>query len=145
MEPLELQIARSRIEEYEHASASESIAKESERAQDCMDCEEFLDKGIAALHWLERSEEVFSEASVRFDFDFSPELLEAVEALHETWLRPCDFAEKWIAKCMANGYEIRNLATFRDCCARAREWLERDSYYKQSKAAREQRFAEEAW
>jgi len=141
-EPLELQIARSKVEEYEH---EESIVRDSKHARDCLDCEAYLDMGMEALQWLERAEEVFTEALARFDFDFSTELMEALENLHIAWLRPCAFAEKWIATCQENGYELRNVEDFRSCCTRAQEWLDRNNRYKRATTAREQRFSEEPW
>jgi glycine/D-amino acid oxidase-like deaminating enzyme len=141
-EPLELQIARSKVAEYEH---EESIVRDSKHAQDCLDCEAWLELGVEALEWLERAEEVFTEASARFNFDFSNDLVEALETLHLAWLRPRAFAEQWIARCEENGYQIRNVEGFRSCCTRGQEWLARNSQYKLAREAREQRFAEEPW
>jgi hypothetical protein len=143
IESLELQIARSKIQQYEH-DAEESVVRASRQAQDCMECETFLDVGIAALEWLERAEESINVAEAE-GFEIPTGVDEAIAVLHVAWLRPCHFAEKWIAKCQATGYDIRNLAAFRDCCARAQEWLDRDAFYKHSRGAREERFAQEPW
>jgi hypothetical protein len=105
----------------------------------------FLESGIKALVWLERCEEGFAEASSEGIFEIGPEVEEALEALHTAWLRPCTFAERWIVACQQNGYDIANLAAFRDGCERARDWLERNDHYKRSASAREERFAEEPW
>lgn len=147
-ECLELQIARSKIERYEQ-EAEEAIIHESKQAQDCTDCESFLRSGIAGLAWLERSEEVLLEASAEGVFEEHPQVEQAIElaieTLYKAWLRPCPTAESWIAKCLSNRYDIGNLAQFRDCCDRVQAWLEQNRFYKESKAAREERFAEESW
>ncbi len=144
LESLELRIARQKIERYQH-DADKALIGDSEQAQDCLDCEAFLAGGIRALEWLERSENAIAEAVAEGVFDMRPELEDGLEALHHAWLRPCAFAEEWIASCQENGYEIKNLTVFRECCQRAREWTERNSLYKQSKAVRQERFAQEAW
>lgn len=144
LEPLELEIARAKIERYEH-DADEAVVRDSKLAQECADCEEFLQTGIHALVWLERSEETIVEAVSEGVFEMTPRLEEAIEALHQAWLRPCGFAEKWIAKCQKNGYDIKNLAEFRDCCERAQDWLEQNAWHKQARATQEERFAQEPW
>lgn len=143
-ESLELRIARSRIESYEH-DADEAIVRASNQAQDCLDCEAFLNKGIQALEWLERYEQALVEATTEGIVEMTPDLEDGLEVLHSAWLRPCDFAEKWIAKCVQNGFEVKKLAMFRDCCERAREWLDRNDSYKKSKALREECFSQEPW
>ena len=147
-ECLELKIAKSKIDRYEQ-EAEGSIIHESRQAVDCLDCEEFLDKGIAALGWLQRSEEVLLEASAECVFENHPQVETAIELAIETlyaaWLRPCEKAEAWIASCQGNGYSMRNVEVFRDCCDRVSAWLEQNLFYKESKVSREERFAEENW
>lgn len=144
LDNLELRIARSKIERFQH-EANASVVSESTAALDCMACEEFLSNGIAALEWLERSEQCFHEADSEGIFEVTTQLSEAIETLYSAWLIPCPRAEQWIVRCRANGYEITNLDQFRDCKSRVQDWLDRNVLYKKSKEAREERFAEEAW
>lgn len=141
---LELQIARSKIERYEH-DADEALHAPSKQARHCQDCDAFLSAGIAALRWLQRAEEVIHEGAAEGFVEITLDLEEALESLHAAWLRPCAFAEKWIAECREHGYELSHLPEFRLCCESAREWLDRNQWYRLSRAAREQRFEQQPW
>ena len=143
-EPLELQIARSKIERYAH-DADDSVVRASIEAQDCLDCEAFLASGIRALDWLERSEEALSEAANEGFLATTVEMEAAIETLYAAWLHPCSLAEAWISRCQNGGFEVGNLSQFRECCERVRDWLARSAHFRQAKAARDSRFAAEPW
>ena len=141
---IELLIAKSRIERYIH-DAEDPVIRESKEAQDCMDLEAFIDKGIKALEWLEQSEKTIREAIAEGVIDRDVELLEGANLLYKAWLRPCPFVDKWIEKHTGNGYEIRNLFEFRQCCDRVIDRLQRNQWSDLSAKSRARRLAEEPW
>jgi len=143
MVSMELQIAQKKIRTYE--SDAEDIIHASREAQDCMECEDFLDQAILALTWIERAESSLIEAASEglVGDEEAAEIQNIIASLHEHWLRPCALAKGWVQKCIGRNFEIRNLAEFNDCCERAQDWIERNENYKLAKAAREERFAQE--
>lgn len=145
-EPLELELARFEVEQYnENIVDEEIIIHASKQAQDCMDCEEFLDKGIRSFGTIEHGEATLYRAHAAGLIDVTPELEQGIEAIRRRWLRPCSFAETWIAKCQNNGYEIRNLDAFRNCCERANEWFEQRREFERAKSIRDERLIQEPW
>lgn len=145
MESLELNLARRAIASYEQDADDDSLIRASVQGQDCMDCEAFLEKGIKALAWLERSEQALIEGANVGIIDFTTDIEEAVEELYVAWLRPCKYANKWIAVQEKLGFDVKHLGDFRDACVRVQEWIERNATFKLSKSARDERFAEEPW
>lgn len=144
LDSMELQIARRKIQSFE-SDADGALVRASKLAQDCLDCEQMLDKGIQSLHWLERAEQAIAEGAAEGLCAVTPELDAVLETLHRDWLKPCQLARQWIANCQQSGFEIRNLAEFLEACDRAQDWLDRNDHYQRAKTARDERFAQEPW
>lgn len=142
LDSLEYRIAKGRIESYEHSA--DAIISASHEAQDCLDCEEFLDKGIRACQALERLDVVVREAIVEGHLQPSPDVRTMVRDLFAGWLKQSQRAEPWIAKLVESGYDIRNLPEFRACCESIQDWLERKDWLDLAGRTR-QKFAEELW
>jgi len=148
IESLEYRIANGRVRDYDaQADAHAKLINESERAQDCMDCEAFLEKGIKALSAIECFADIAREAHEEgvVDYKDSLKLQQAAELLFEMWHRRSEFAENWIAKCQRNGYDISYLVEWRASCERAQEWLERREWLKRSTNVARARFQQEPW
>ena len=92
-ESLELELARLEIKSYIENFDEETIVQESRQAQDCLDCEAFLSRGIKALAWVERGEESLFKGHAAGLLDVTQEIETAIDDLYEGWLRPCSFAE----------------------------------------------------
>ena len=145
MESVELALARHAIARYEQDANDDSLIRASIQGQDCLDCEAFLEKGIQAISWLERSEQALIEAANEGLIEFTTDMEAAIEELYVSWLRPCNYANQWIAVQEQRGFDVKHLEVFREACARAQNWLERNATFKLSKSARDARFAEEPW
>jgi hypothetical protein len=126
LDSLEYRIAKGRIESYEHSA--DAIVTASQAAQDCLDCEEFLGKGIHACQALVRLDEVVREAIVEGHLQPTPEVRGLVHALFAGWLKQSERAEPWITKHVESGFEMRNLVEFRECCESIEDWLERKDW-----------------
>jgi hypothetical protein len=144
-EPLELELARFEVEQYENIADEDVIVHESRQAQDSMDCEEFLNRGIQSYTSIECGERTLYRAHSAGLIDVTPELEQEIETIRRRWLRPCGFAESWIATCHKNGYQIRNLEEFRQCCRRANEWFDRAAEFHRAKAIRDEALDQEPW
>jgi hypothetical protein len=82
---------------------------------DCRDCEAFLQLGIDAFEWIMRADRVLRSAAATGEFNYSKTVDKGFRILCEDWLRPCDFAIKWIAKHAELGYEVENRTRFLTC------------------------------
>lgn len=133
---LELQIARSQMDRFEHVA--DPLMQDVYQAEDCRQCEEFLQKGITAFDSIARAEQVIFLADNEGIIDCSPELLLLVKELYARWLGPCKRADAWIERVEANGFVVDNLAKYRDCCEAVQDWLEHNEWQDLSRAAREQ-------
>jgi hypothetical protein len=89
----------------------------------CRDCEEYLQKGITAFRWLERAEEVVTEAENDCVRANDQQVHDAIESLYRLWLGPCEYAEQWIAGVSEDGYFPDNIDEFRGCMTRATQWI----------------------
>ncbi len=155
-ESLELAIARACISRFEKLADDQSTRADlrleiepqrevSSAAQERSDCEEFLANGIKAFVWLERCEAAFVEGASQGIVDIEPELEALIESLYSSWLGTSSLAERWVALLGQRGLKVAGADEFRSACERVRDWLDRDAAYKASKAAREEKFAEEPW
>ena len=120
---LTLSMARKRVREY--AAETDSLMANHAEAMECRDCEEWLKRGIDAQFWLCRAEEIMRAADEDGLCEFDTEMRRALDCLYEMWLRPCEFAETWIASLATRGYTPDNLGEFRDACDMARDIVER--------------------
>lgn len=98
-----------------HVDDFDAVIKDHYEAQDCNDCEDFLQMGIDAFEWIIRADEVIRAAIYAGDMEYDEELDHGIQLLLKVWLRPCENAFKWIAKCESLGFKIHNLAHFREC------------------------------
>lgn len=144
-EPLEIALARFEVEQYADIADEDAVVRESKQAQDCFDCEEFLEKGIQSFTSIECGERTLYRAHTAGLIDLTPELETAIEVIRRRWLRPCTFAEAWIANCEKNGYQVRNATEFRSSCRRAKEWFESAAEFERAKAIRDEQLMQEPW
>ena len=142
LESLEYRIAKGRIESYE--LSTDAIVRQSQQAQDCMDCEIFLEKGIRACEAITLFGEIVRDAIVEGHLEPTPDVIEIPQTLYSGWRKQSERAQEWIAKHVENGYDITNLAEFRKCCEHVQDWLERKDWLDRASKTR-QRFAEELW
>ncbi len=142
LDSLEYRIAKGRVESYEHST--DAIVQASQQAQQCADCEEFLEKGILACDALQLLEVVVRDAILDGHLKPTPTDTALVHGLYTAWLTQSQRAENWIASNVASGYKIKNLAEFQACRERVEDWLERRDWLSRASKTR-QKFAEELW
>lgn len=115
---LALRTARGHVDNYQTESTN-LMARHAE-AMDCRDCEAFLQLGIDAFEWLMRADREYRAAMAAGQIDYNAEVDAALTELCRTWLKPCEYAQKWIALQKQRNYEIDNLAEFNNCCEEMR-------------------------
>ncbi len=115
IELLALRTARKHVQNFERESTAAVVMQEHHDAMECRNCEDFLQLGIDAFHWVMnadcRMRVAVSEGDVAADDSFELLLL----ALCSQWLVPCAFAEQWIARLEADGFKLDNAEEFRNC------------------------------
>ncbi len=111
-------------------------------AMQCCDCEALLSKGVRAFDWLTRYEESLLEGIRRGLVEPSEALDAALKTLYKDWLLPRDHAEAMIKPQLESCFEPDSVREFRECCEKARDWLERCDWLERTKLAR---FASEPW
>jgi len=113
-ESLAYRTAQERVRNYNRES--EGLTQAHQEAMDCRECEALLQLGIDAFHWIIRADRVIRNAVYDGVVACKAEVEEGIRSLCRSWLSPCQFAEKWIAKLQELGYQIANLDEFRECC-----------------------------
>jgi hypothetical protein len=122
MDNLAFRTARLHVHNY--SDQSDDLMRRHAEAIECRDCEDFLQLGIDAFKWLGRADRVIRSAVYRGVAEHDPSLDVALATLYAEWLRPCTFAERWIAQQESRGYRVDNLAEFRVCCEEVRAIVE---------------------
>ena len=140
---LTLAVARNRIRQY--ADESAELMQHHAEAMECRDGEEFLQRGIEALHWLIRAEEVMRAADADGLWPFDPNVRGVVDQLYVAWLEPKDFAERWISSLEHRGLIPDNVRAFRAACELCSDMAERRDWMALTANIREQCFAAEDW
>jgi hypothetical protein len=118
MESLAYRNAREHIRAF--AGESETLIQRHNEAMECRDCEAFLQMGIDAFQWLIRADMALREADADGEFSYTKEVDDSFKDLAKWWLRPCEFAERWINVQKDRGHELGNLVEFRRCCEEMR-------------------------
>jgi hypothetical protein len=90
------------------------IMRNHREAMECHDCEAFLQLGIDAFNWLVRADQTIRKA-VFSGGEYDAEADEAIQELFKAWLKPCAFANQWIAVQEQRHYHLANLEEFRKC------------------------------
>ncbi len=98
-----------------YSKESQDVMERHAEAMDCRNCEAFLQMGIDAFEWLMRADRAFRMAIFRGEKEYDAESEKSLRNLCKNWLVPCEVAEKWIETQLTRGYEIDNLAEFREC------------------------------
>ena len=117
VEPLALRIARERVGRYR--DESDDLMRRHAEAIDCRDCEDFLQLGIEAFNWLGRADQTIRQEVFAGRLEHDPEVDSALAALYSEWLKPCGYAEHWVAVQRERGFRVDNLEEFRKCCREA--------------------------
>ena len=128
-------IAQQRVRAY---SERDALMEQHAQAMKCRDCEDLLDCGIEAYKWLRKADETLREAA-KAGFDVTVEVRDALDLLYRTWLGPCKHAERRIQEQQEAGFEVSNLAEFRDAC----EFVKRQVREQEMFAAIEQPFRDD--
>lgn len=79
------------------------------------DCEDFLQMGIDAFHWLIRADQTIRAEIYRGESGDQHELLDRVARMCADWLAPIPIAARWIAEAALQGFEPANVAEFYEC------------------------------
>jgi len=118
LDSLAYRTAKNRIHSF--AGEGEEMVVRHDQAMECFDCRDFLQLGIDAYQWLTRADEQLREEVFAGQIDHNAEADQAIDVLYKTWLKPCDFAEKWITVQQQRNFEIENLTEFRRCVEEVR-------------------------
>lgn len=110
---LAIRSARLHVKSFSDES---DVIQSSSEALECRDCEDFLQLGIDAFRWLNRADEHIRRA-VFAGVPHNEEADRALIALYKAWLAPCAVAEGRVASQENRGYQVDNLAEFRNCVA----------------------------
>lgn len=122
IDSLAFRTACNRINSYR--DESEALMARHAEATECRDCEDFLCMGIEAFDWLARADEAIRSAVYSGVMAFNPEYDSTLAALYSEWLKPCEYAERWIVLQQNRGFHVDNLEEFRRCCQEARAVVE---------------------
>jgi hypothetical protein len=114
-ELLAVRTAKKYVKNYN--DESDALMQARREAMDCRDCEDFLQLGIDAFHWI-----IAADCKVRLalkdgNFDEFESQQSVLEILARLWLQPCKYAEHWIQLQQQAGNEPDNLVLFGKCCA----------------------------
>ena len=126
-ESLEFQLAEKQLLSFEQHD--DPVLRYHSAAQDCYQCEQWLQAGISALKWLARSEETARAADAEGLADFTSEVDEAIKGLYVRWLRQSESALPWITRVTQNGFSLDQLPEFEECSSQVRDWLEQHEIY----------------
>jgi hypothetical protein len=138
-----LEVAQGRVNQY--ADESVSLMRRHAEAMECRDCEDYLKRGIEALCWLRKAEDMLREADAQGICPLSPELRQSINVLYSAWLRPCADADKWIEDLGVRGYVPDNIGEFRGACEEAEEIAERKDWQDKATRARLLNSSQEEW
>jgi hypothetical protein len=97
-------------------TSEDAVIEASRQADDCRDCEDFLQLGIDAFDWLIRADQKIREAIFDGAEGFDPLVEDALRLLCQRWLKPCEHARKWAVIQFNRGYKVDNLDRFNECC-----------------------------
>jgi hypothetical protein len=122
IENLALRTARNCVRYYNDESAN--LLERHAEAMDCRDCEDLLQLGIDAFHWLGRADQATRAAVYRGQAEYDPSFEVALATLYAEWLRPCVYADRWAAVQEKRGFHVENLDKFRQCCEEVRAIVE---------------------
>ena len=113
MDCLAYRTARDHVRAFK--SEGDEIVERSYEAEECGDCESYLQLGIDAFNWLQRASDhisrLISEGRIRPD----ERVDQAIEVLYRLWLPPVRIAEEWVSVQTNRGYQVENLENFRSC------------------------------
>lgn len=138
-----LSVASKRVHSY--IGESDDLMGRHSQAMECRDCEDFLKHGIDTFKWLHSAEKFLREADYQGISEFDREVQESLKRLYIEWLRPCEFAEKWIASLEKRGLRPDNLKLFRDTCDQVRDIVQRRDWQNRATHARVLSTAKEDW
>lgn len=121
------------------------LMRNHRKAMACRDCEDFLQLGIDSYRWVARLDEAVREAAYAGELRVEQKLSDALSALFESWLGPCEIAEKRIAKQLRDGFTPQNMDEFRTTCEQVRGIVEQRQWLKAAKSSRERQLGDEPW
>ncbi len=110
-----MKYAKSHIAMYEDYECSTFDIEEHEQAMDCWNCQSFVQLGIEACEWLIETDTVLQNCIVTGQIEYSRKRELALQELFRRWLKPCEFANRWIDEQYKRGHVIENLDEFRKC------------------------------
>jgi hypothetical protein len=116
---LSYRTAREYVRNYER-EFEDVMLPQREEAIDCRDCEAFLQLGIDAFEWICRADLALRAAAATGADEYTQRLDESLKEFCKRWLAPREHAEAWIKRQLDRGFEVGNLAKFRQCCEEMR-------------------------
>ena len=93
------------------------------RALDCLDLEAVLGFGLHIYRWLRQADDAWSQAVQTQAKPLRREDAEQLAHWYSWWIKPCDSLLSEIKGFEAEGYEVKEAATFRDACLHVRSAL----------------------
>ena len=140
---LEFRIAESRLQHLE--TEMDAVIAAHHEANECHECEQKIKFSIDVYRWIHRAEEAAIIADQEGLEEFTPQQYHAIKLVYERWLVLGETIEGLAEIVAKSGYQVDNLEEFLTCYEAVRDWVVRNEFYDQSKAARDERFAQEPW
>ena len=137
---LEYRIAKRRVDDF-----TDAVIHEHHNAMDCLDCEEFLDKGIKACQSIMKLIDTIREANYLGLTTDVPEFRNVIDVLYGSWLTHFDKAEDWIASLREKGHRPNNMHEMIQCREMFEECLQRHDWIRRSATARHKSSSSESW
>ena len=113
IEILAVRNAKQHVKSY--TDERDSLTARHAEAMDCRNCEAFLQMGIEAFEWIVRADREIRLGIFRGEVAFDAQAEAAIIDLCKKWQGPVNMAEEWIAVQTKRGYDMDNLAEFRNC------------------------------
>lgn len=110
-------IVRDRVNEFHR---HEEVMREHHEAMECYECEDFLQLGIDAFHWLIRLDRRTRRAVLSGEVEHSEATDEELRNLFRRWLEACRDAHNSVRRQQQRGYDLENLGEFENCYEEAR-------------------------
>lgn len=143
LDSLEFRIAESRLQHLE--TEMDAILAAHREANACHECETKIGFSLDAYQWITRAEEAAIIADREGLEEFTPPQYQALAVVYQRWLMRAELIARLAESLTQAGYQIERLAEFRECHEGVKDWVARNEFYEQSKAARDERFAQEPW
>ncbi|MGW8256122.1 MAG: hypothetical protein ACWGMZ_01420 [Thermoguttaceae bacterium] len=128
-----------------YSNQSVEIMQQHNLAMECRDCEDFLQLGIEAFNWIQRSWQNYQQRIFDGQASHDPQVEKRFTELYRHWLETGDKVGQWIRIQTGRGYYPDNLDEFKKYCEEVRDILEQRSLLEKGKKARANCPNEDIW